>query len=180
MQSRALRFLFAIIACCTVLFPWNASAQGQTLFTTTFGCSGCHSDPPDNLRRNTGNTRAVVDQAISINAGGWMGRYKSVGVDGVDGAEPVTGAQRDAIVAYIGTHVQTATATVPYHGSVSVTLRDMQVDGSTVLTNVTTASVTNGNLTGLNLQAGNFVPPTITYNHTANSCSNGSRCSLRA
>src|SRR6185503_12361442 len=76
-------------------------------------------------------------------------------------------------VAYIGTHVQTATATVPYHGSVSVTLRDMQVDGSTVLTNVTTASVTNGNLTGLNLQAGNFVPPTITYNHTANSCANG-------
>ena len=50
----------------------DARAQGATLWSTTFGCSGCHnnaSSEPDNLRRNTGSTRAVLDQAISINAG---------------------------------------------------------------------------------------------------------------
>src|SRR5436190_3164215 len=140
MRSRASAIFAAIVASCALFFPWAAQAQGQTLWSSTFGCGGCHDvftpaylpDTPDNLRRNTGNTRAVIDSAISNNAGGWMGRYKSVSVDGVDGAEPVTATQRNSLVAFIGGFVSTATATVAYHGSTSVTLRDMSVLGSTV------------------------------------------------
>lgn len=171
MRSRALALLVALIASCAILFPMEAAAQGQTLYTD-FGCAGCHSDPPDNLRRNTGGTRAVLDRAIAINAGGWMGRYASNTVEVANGTEPLTATQRNDIVAYLGTYVANATATVAYQGSTMVTLRDMQVAGSTVLTNVATSFLANGTLTGLDITP--FGPPTISYNHTATNCNPGS------
>jgi len=174
MPSRAHAFFVALLASVAVLLPLDAAAQGQTLYTTTFGCSGCHLDPPDTLRRNAAGAVSVLNRAIAINAGGWMGRYASTTVEGADGAEPVTATQRAQIVAYLATTFST-TQTQPslaYHGSTSVTLANIGTDlshGSTVITGINTGGATNGTVGAVNLTT-----LAVNYTHTANNCNNGS------
>jgi uncharacterized protein YhjY with autotransporter beta-barrel domain len=150
--------LCVVIVLVLGFLPKASNAQ-PALWTST--CDGCHGTPPGLPQVNGGNARSILDQAIAIDAGGAMGAFSGL-----------TGAQRDTLVAYIGsTFSATQSASVNYQSSSAITLQNVALaaQGSAVVASITASAPSRGTL-----PASPFATVSPTYTHTASSCTGDS------
>ena len=100
--SSARILILATFAVVVIFMAPVAHAQvistGGTLWATVLPpgvtCSGCHGATPGLPQKNAGNAVSVLNAAIANNAGFFMGNFKSLSIDGVDGAAPLNATQR--------------------------------------------------------------------------------------
>ncbi|HEX4858801.1 MAG TPA: autotransporter domain-containing protein, partial [Usitatibacteraceae bacterium] len=175
-RSLSLMLLAALALLLPATSPAQSVANGAALWTSQ-SCNGCHGATPALPQRNAGNAVSVLNSAITNNAGAIMNIFRSVAIDGVDGALPLNATQRADLAAYIGSFYTTSQATsVNFGAAVTVTLANIATTTanagvsampSQVINNIATVSApTRGTLGAYNLAASS-----VTYTHTASNCS---------
>ncbi|MEQ1517636.1 MAG: autotransporter domain-containing protein, partial [Usitatibacteraceae bacterium] len=122
------------------------------------GCTGCHGTPATIPQVNAANAVSVLNSAITNNAGGAMGAF--AGLSATD---------RASLALYIGsTTTQSQSTFVNFGGATAITLNNIATTSGTSQV-ITALSTVSGPARGT-LSAYNNATPSVTYTHTATSC----------
>lgn len=136
----------------------NLWAFNSVANPTGQGCAGCHGTPATIPQVNAANAVSVLNSAITNNAGLAMAAF--AGLSATD---------RASLALYIGsTTTQTQATAVNFGGSTAIALNNIATTAGTSQV-ITALSTVTGPSRG-NLSAYNNAAASVTYTHTASSC----------